>query len=69
MTDAVSGQFEFNPTISTWYDVFAIDSVFTIPHARAFGPIVPTTYPDTLPYRRINDSDYFNPGSDGHGSA
>jgi hypothetical protein len=69
ITDATTGSFEFNPLISTYYNVFAIDSLFTTPHARAFGPMVPTSYSDTLPYRRINDTDYFNPGSDGHGSA
>jgi len=62
VTDPTLGTFEFNPNVSTYYDIFAIDSWFDPPSARAFGPMVPTTYPDTNPYRRFNDSDYFNPG-------
>lgn len=67
-SDPVEGQFEFNPNISTYYDLFAIEQNFFPTHARAFGPLVPTTVPDTAPYRRFNDSDYFNPGSDGFGN-
>jgi len=68
ITDPLVADFEFNPTVSTQYDVFAIDPDFPTPHARAFGPLIPTTYPDTLPYRRFLDSGYFNPGSDGQGN-
>lgn len=68
LSDPLVGTFEFNPNISTYYDIFAIDSFFDIPTPRAFGPMIPSSYSDTAPYRRFNDSDYFNPGSDGHGS-